>query len=152
MLDGREVDELSKKDITRNVGFVSQNPFIFSGTIQENLLYGCLANTDGGQNGGNDRMPTLDDIIAVLQQTGIFVDVLRFGLNTVLKIDQDQESNGREPCRYSRMAVESGSFAKSVGASMLLRVLVEVRSARRPLSCAPLSLYHSKSILKEVRP
>ena len=95
LLDGKEVEELSKKDMTRNVGFVSQNPFIFSGTIQENLLYGCLANTDGGQSGGSDRMPTLDDIIAVLQQTGIFVDVLRFGLNTVLKIDQDQELAAR---------------------------------------------------------
>jgi ABC-type multidrug transport system fused ATPase/permease subunit len=95
LLDGKEVEELSKKDITRNVGFVSQNPFIFSGTIQENLLYGCLANTGGGQNGGSDRMPTLDDIIAVLQQTGIFVDVLRFGLNTVLTIDQDQELAAR---------------------------------------------------------
>ncbi len=95
LLDGKEVDELSKKDITRNVGFVSQDPFIFSGTIQENLLYGCLANTDGGPNGGSNRMPTLDDIIAVLQQTGIFVDVLRFGLNTVLTIDQDPELAAR---------------------------------------------------------
>ena len=95
LLDGKEVEELSKKDMTRNVGFVSQNPFIFSGTIHENLLYGCLANTDGGQSDGSDRMPTLDDIIAVLQQTGIFVDVLRFGLNTVLKIDQDQELAAR---------------------------------------------------------
>lgn len=91
LLDGKEVQELSKKDMTRNVGFVSQNPFIFSGTIHENLLYGCMANADGGQSGGDDHLPTLDDIIAVLQQTGIFVDVLRFGLNTVLAIDQDQE-------------------------------------------------------------
>ncbi len=95
LLDGKEVEALTKKDMTRNVGFVSQNPFIFSGTIQENLLYGCLANTDGDQSSGSDRMPTLDDIIAVLQQTGIFVDVLRFGLNTVLTIDQDQELAAR---------------------------------------------------------
>ncbi|MFZ0240968.1 MAG: ABC transporter ATP-binding protein/permease [Desulfobacterales bacterium] len=91
LLDGNEVGELTKKDITHNVGLVSQSPFIFSGTIRENLLYGCLANTDGGRNGGGDPLPSLDDIIAVLQQTGIFVDVLRLGLNSILKIGQDQE-------------------------------------------------------------
>jgi ABC-type multidrug transport system fused ATPase/permease subunit len=33
-------------------------------------------------------MPSLDDRILVLQQTGLFVDVLRFGLNTVLDKDR----------------------------------------------------------------
>ena len=91
LLDDKEVAELSKKDISMNVGFVSQAPFIFAGTIQENLLYGCTAEFDADDEDSARRMPTLDEIIAVLQQTGIFVDVLRFGLNTVLLKDQDQE-------------------------------------------------------------
>ena len=91
LLDGKEVADLSKKDISMNVGFVSQAPFIFAGTLQENLLYGCAAEFDGDDEDNRRRMPTLDEIIAVLQQTGIFVDVLRFGLNTVLFKDQDQE-------------------------------------------------------------
>ncbi|MFO7686621.1 MAG: ABC transporter transmembrane domain-containing protein [Desulfobacterales bacterium] len=111
LLDGKEVAELSKKDMTRNVGFVSQSPFIFSGTIRENLLYGCLANADAGQDGKTDRMPSLDDIIAVLQQTGIFVDVLRFGLNTVLTNDHDQEL-------AARVLRTRESFQRSFGAEL----------------------------------
>ena len=90
-LGGKEVAELTKKDIVNNVGFVSQTPFIFSGTIEENLLYGCVARNDGNGDKGDGSTPSLDDIIAVLQQTGIFIDVLRFGLNTILSHDRDQE-------------------------------------------------------------
>jgi ABC-type multidrug transport system fused ATPase/permease subunit len=88
LLDDREVAELSKRDMIKNVGWVSQSPFIFTGTIQENLLYGCSAMADGTDT---DQLPSLDEIIAVLQQTGIFVDVLRFGLNAVLTPAHDPE-------------------------------------------------------------
>ena len=91
ILDNQEVAGLSKKDMIMNVGFVPQAPFIFAGTIEENLLYGCAAQNDDHEDDIQNRMPTLDEIIAVLQQTGIFVDVLRFGLNTILIKDQDQE-------------------------------------------------------------
>jgi ABC-type bacteriocin/lantibiotic exporter with double-glycine peptidase domain len=81
MIDNKEVSELTKRDIIRNIGFVPQAPFIFSGTVE-----------DGNGSGGEDAsMPSLDDIIAILQQTGIFVDVLRFGLNTILVHDQNEE-------------------------------------------------------------
>jgi ABC-type multidrug transport system fused ATPase/permease subunit len=88
LLDQKEVSsELSKKDITHNIGFVSQTPFIFEGSLEENLLYARMAMTSGEQT--ND-MPGLDDRILVLQQTGLFTDVLRFGLNAVL----DPERHG----------------------------------------------------------
>ncbi|MEJ2102214.1 MAG: ABC transporter ATP-binding protein/permease [Desulfobacterales bacterium] len=86
----KEVTHLTKKDMVNNVGFVAQSPFIFEGTIEDNLLYSCLAQTDGNGQSGK-KLPTLDDIIAVLHQTGIFVDILRFGLNTVLVHDQNKE-------------------------------------------------------------
>ncbi|MGD2187880.1 MAG: ATP-binding cassette domain-containing protein, partial [Desulfobacterales bacterium] len=86
----QEVSDLTKKDMVNNLGFVSQNPFIFDGTIEENILYSCRAKIDGnGQE--EEALPNLDDIIAVLQQTGIFVDVLRFGLDTILAHDQQKE-------------------------------------------------------------
>jgi len=87
----REVADLSKKDMSHNIGFVSQSPFIFDGTIEENLLYSCLAQRGGNGDGSEPPLPTLDDIISVLQQTGIFLDVLRFGLNTILVHDQHEE-------------------------------------------------------------
>jgi ABC-type transport system involved in cytochrome bd biosynthesis fused ATPase/permease subunit len=92
-IGGKEVSELSKKDLIQNMGFVSQSPFIFEGTIKDNLLYACSARNDENGSGQDvtDSMPTLDDMIAVLHQTGIFVDVLRFGLNTILTPEQDKD-------------------------------------------------------------
>lgn len=88
LMGAKEVSELSKKDLVYNLGFVSQSPFIFDGTLKDNLLYACLAKINGDGTDEKDALPTLDDMIEVLQQTGIFVDVLRFGLNTVLMHDQ----------------------------------------------------------------
>ncbi len=90
LIGNKEVSDLTKKDMVNNMGFVAQSPVIFEGTIEENLLYSCKAKSNGnGQSG--DGLPSLDDIIAVLHQTGIFVDVLRFGLNTLLARDQNEE-------------------------------------------------------------
>jgi ABC-type multidrug transport system fused ATPase/permease subunit len=81
LIGGQEVSGLTKQDMAANVGIVAQSPFIFEGSIAENLLYAseAIAGDDGHPR------PTLDDIIAVLHQTGLFVDVLRFGLNTLLR-------------------------------------------------------------------
>jgi len=87
----QDIDDLSKRDIVNNVGIVAQNPFIFDGTIEENILYSCEASLSKSGKADGDSLPTLDDIIAILHQTGIFVDVLRFGLNTVLKHDSHKE-------------------------------------------------------------
>jgi ABC-type dipeptide/oligopeptide/nickel transport system ATPase subunit len=37
---------------------------------------------------GTVEIPSLDDMINAIQQTGLFTDVLRFGLNTVLDVDR----------------------------------------------------------------
>jgi ABC-type multidrug transport system fused ATPase/permease subunit len=94
MIGDHEVSQLTKKDMINNIGFVAQSPFIFDGTIEENILYSTLAQIDDNGQGDNDKMPTLDDIIAVLHQTGIFVDILRFGLNAILTHDQNEELVG----------------------------------------------------------
>ena len=80
----KEVATLSKKDIVANIGFVSQHPFIFDGTIEDNLLYAWRAMPANEDETAQRDPPTLDEQIQVLQQSGIFVDVLRFGLNTML--------------------------------------------------------------------
>jgi ABC-type multidrug transport system fused ATPase/permease subunit len=87
LLGDVEVADLTKKDMIMNMGFVSQSPFIFSGSIEENLVYSFAALHDGDTDTGQ---PSLDDKIAVLHQTGIFLDVLRFGFNTIL----DKEHQG----------------------------------------------------------
>ncbi len=78
-IGNQEISELTKADITKNIGLVSQSPFIFDGTIRENLMYSYAALY------GEDRDPELDKLVHVLQQSGLFVDVLRFGLNTIIE-------------------------------------------------------------------
>ena len=90
LLGSEEVAHLTRKDVVTNVGIVAQNPFIFEGTIAENLLYACEA-ADPGDGAPGDGLPTLDDIIAVLHQTGLFTDVLRFGLNAFLNPEKHRE-------------------------------------------------------------
>lgn len=88
MIGSQEVARLTKQDIAANVGMVFQSPFIFEGSIAENLLYACDALAESG---AQTARPSLDDIIAVLHQTGLFADVLRFGLNTVLRAGSHPE-------------------------------------------------------------
>jgi ABC-type multidrug transport system fused ATPase/permease subunit len=91
LIGDKEVSSLTKKDVVNNMGFVAQSPFIFDGTIEENILYSSMAKIDGNGQLEEEQRPTLDDIIAVLHQTGIFVDVLRFGLNAILTHDKNEE-------------------------------------------------------------
>ncbi len=91
LLDNKEVASLSKRDMIRNMGFVSQTPFIFSGTIMENLLYSCVAKEEVEEIDQGRNLPSLDDMIEVLQQTGLFVDVLRFGLNAIIDPGEHKE-------------------------------------------------------------
>jgi len=53
-----------------------------------------MAKTEKEQAGGQPKMPSLDDRIMVLQQTGLFIDVLRFGLNTVLAKNKHKDIIG----------------------------------------------------------
>ncbi|WP_143005447.1 ABC transporter ATP-binding protein/permease [Desulforhopalus singaporensis] len=90
-IDDRELADISKKEIINNIGYVSQNPFIFTGTIRENLLYAYQATKENKENPHSDpnEKTRLDRLILVLQQVGLFVDVIRFGLESY--IDQSQK-------------------------------------------------------------
>ncbi|OEU66119.1 MAG: ABC transporter ATP-binding protein [Desulfovibrio sp. S3730MH75] len=89
-IDGYEVDELTKADMVQNMGIVAQEPFIFSGSIKDNLLYSCMAVLDRDPD-KESKMPTRDHMIESIQQAGIFVDVLRFGLNSIVDPEKEKE-------------------------------------------------------------
>jgi ABC-type multidrug transport system fused ATPase/permease subunit len=91
LIDGHEVLEMTKNDMVNNMGFVSQAPFTFSGTIEENLLYSIEALKDIRED---MQAPSRDDKIAVLHQTGLFLDVLQFGFNTVLSREKHADLAG----------------------------------------------------------
>ena len=46
LIDGRDYRERSQLWLHRNIGYVLQNPHLFSGTIRENIRYGRLDATD----------------------------------------------------------------------------------------------------------
>ncbi|KJK57982.1 ABC transporter [Saccharothrix sp. ST-888] len=46
LLDGRDLRDLSRRDLRHAIGFVSQDPFLFDGTIAENIRYGTFAAPD----------------------------------------------------------------------------------------------------------
>lgn len=84
-LSGLDIDALPKSDIADNLGIVSQHPFIFQGSIKDNLLYSINSRREAHGVTGEAGVPSLDEIIAVVQQVGLFADILRFALNSVFK-------------------------------------------------------------------
>lgn len=90
-LDGRELSTIPKKEIIRNIGYVSQSPFIFTGSLEENLLYAYNAATETADPPPTEEAKiSLDRMILVLQQVGLFVDVMRFGLDSFIAPDDEQ--------------------------------------------------------------
>lgn len=90
-IDDKEVSRMSKADIANTIGFVSQEPFIFDGSIRENLIYAFRAKNAAEQSNDSESVPGLDDQIQILQQTGLFVDVLGFGLSNVLNAEKHKD-------------------------------------------------------------
>jgi ATP-binding cassette, subfamily B, bacterial len=41
LVGGVPIDVLSREDIGKSIGYVSQVPFVFSGTVADNISYGC---------------------------------------------------------------------------------------------------------------
>ena len=101
-LGGMEVGELTKRDMVHNVGMVVQHPYIFSGSIRENLLYSCDALRF---NEGDCHIPDeerLDRLIEAVQQVGLFLDVLRFALRS--RLDPERHADLTDSIVRARMA------------------------------------------------
>jgi len=69
---------LSRADISANVTLIGQEPFLFTGTIRENLLYGIRALA------GERGIPDLETQLKAIYDTGLEEDVIRFGFQAVL--------------------------------------------------------------------
>ncbi|MBP5935646.1 ABC transporter ATP-binding protein [Streptomyces sp. LBUM 1476] len=46
LLDGRDIRDLDRHDLRRAVGFVAQDPFLFDGTVADNIRYGSFDASD----------------------------------------------------------------------------------------------------------
>ena len=63
LVGGVPIGVLSREDIGKSIGYVSQTPFVFSGTVRENIAYGC------GE-------VTLDQIQQAAKQAHVHDDIL----------------------------------------------------------------------------
>jgi len=73
-IDGRGINEIPIKLIRRSIGYVSQNPFLFSDTIRNNLIFGL------------DREPDENEIYWILDLVNLTAEIEGFpnGLDTVI--------------------------------------------------------------------
>nr|BFE39053.1 hypothetical protein GCM10017544_00090 [Microbacterium imperiale] len=83
LLDGQDISELSRDDVRSRTGMVLQDPWLFAGTIRENIRYGRESATD-------------EEIVdaAVATRVDRFVHSLPDGYDTVLDEDAANVSGG----------------------------------------------------------
>jgi len=80
-VDNIEINEMTKLDIAKNISFVSQHPFIFTGTVRDNLLYSCSALQ---RSAVLAELPDSRELITMIENVGLAEDVIRWGLRTVI--------------------------------------------------------------------
>ncbi|WP_353814907.1 ABC transporter ATP-binding protein [Agromyces sp. SYSU T00266] len=85
LIDGQDIAELTRHDVRARTGMVLQDPWLFGGTIRENIRY-------GRQSAGDD------EILAAARATYVdrFVHSLPDGYDTVLDEDASNVSAGEK--------------------------------------------------------
>ncbi|KAA9089861.1 ABC transporter ATP-binding protein [Microbacterium radiodurans] len=85
LLDGQDIAELTRDDVRSRTGMVLQDPWLFAGTIRENIRYGRESASD-------------DEIVeaAVATRVDRFVHALPEGYDTVLDEDAANVSAGEK--------------------------------------------------------
>ena len=88
LLHGYDIRSYSAEERVRKIGFILQDPFLFTGTIRENILYGNLEYQDH-ENA---------ELIQILHESGLESLILRFeeGLNTKIDVSGDGISIGQK--------------------------------------------------------
>jgi len=85
LLDGQDIAELTRDDVRARTGMVLQDPWLFAGSIRENIRYGRASATD-------------EDVVAAAVATRVdrFVHSLPDGYDTVLDEDAANVSAGEK--------------------------------------------------------
>jgi ATP-binding cassette subfamily B protein len=97
LVGGVPIGVLSREDIGKSIGYVSQVPFVFSGTVRENIAYGC-------------GTVTLDQVMAAAQQAHIHEEILEMpqGYDSILNERGGNLSGGqRQRLALARMFLKN---------------------------------------------
>jgi len=88
LLDGRDIRSFSPEERMKKIGFILQDPFMFSGTIRDNILY------------GNEELQDLKngELTQIFKDTGLEKLLERFdnGLNTSVDVSENGISLGQK--------------------------------------------------------
>ncbi len=88
ILDGKNIKTYDPAERSRKIGFILQDPFLFTGTVRENLLYG-----QEGQ--ASVSAGTLEEAVSEAE-LGIILDRFEKGLDTLLMTTGDSISLGQK--------------------------------------------------------
>ncbi|GGH48665.1 ABC transporter ATP-binding protein [Microbacterium album] len=85
LLDGQDIAELTRNDVRSRTGMVLQDPWLFAGSIRENIRYGRQSASD-------------EEVLEAAQATYVdrFVRALPDGYDTVLEEDASNVSAGEK--------------------------------------------------------
>lgn len=87
-LDGKDIRSYQPEERTKKIGFILQEPFLFTGTVRDNILY------------GNPEYLNLtrDELELVIQESGLETLLSRFdeGLETKIQTTGDSVSLGQK--------------------------------------------------------
>lgn len=88
LLNGRDIRSYTSEERTKEIGFILQEPFLFTGTLRENILYG---------NPELSRMDN-DQLLKAITDAGLDDLLARFdkGLDTPLNASADTVSLGQK--------------------------------------------------------
>jgi ATP-binding cassette subfamily B protein len=88
LLSGKDIRSYSPEELTQKIGFILQEPFLFTGTVKENILY------------GNPHYQTYSDeeLIKLINEGGLekLLDSFEDGLQTAITSTGDSMSLGQK--------------------------------------------------------
>jgi ATP-binding cassette subfamily B protein len=76
LLDGRDIRTYTPAERTKKIGFILQEPFLFTGTVKENILYGNEQYKDYSD----------EDLTTVLERSGLEMLLSRFDEGLATKV------------------------------------------------------------------
>ncbi|GAB3790601.1 ABC transporter ATP-binding protein [Spirosoma horti] len=88
LLEGKDIRSYSPQERTRKIGFILQEPFLFTGTVRDNILYG----NEAYQNHSNEQ---LADVIREANLDGL-LERFDEGLDTNVQTSGDAISLGQK--------------------------------------------------------